>query len=59
MLRRIAFFAVAYNDIIKVGTQANRPLAGRRVFYYASDSKQWFAYCGDSTVGDNGWIVFG
>ena len=59
VLRKIAFFAVAYNDIIKSGTQVNRPSSGRRVFYYATDTKQWFAYTGDSAVGDQGWILFG
>ena len=59
VLRQIAFLAVQYSDIIKTGTMANRPTTGRRVFYYASDVKQWFAYTGDSTVGNNGWIMFG
>ena len=59
VLRKIAFFAVAYNDIIKAGTQANRPTSGRRVLYYATDTKQWYGYCGDNTVGDKGWVVFG
>jgi len=59
VLRQIAFLAVQHNDIIKTGTMANRPKTGRRVFFYASDEKQWFAYTGDDTVGDSGWIMFG
>ena len=59
VLRQIAFLAVQHSDIIKTGTMANRPTTGRRVFYYASDIKQWFAFCGDTSVGDSGWIVFG
>lgn len=59
VLRKIAFLAVAYNDIIKTGTTAQRPTSGRRVFYYSSDDKQWSAYTGDSTLGTNGWVLFG
>jgi len=59
VLRRIAFLAVAYNEIIKSGTRANRPTTGRRVFYYATDEKQWYAYTGDSAVGNAGWVMFG
>mgnify|MGYP001565539886 CR=1 FL=1 len=59
VLRKISFLAVSYNEIIKSGLEANRPLTGRRVFYYATDSKQWYAYTGDSSVGSNGWVVFG
>jgi hypothetical protein len=58
-LRNICFFAVSYDEIIKVGTEANRPTTGRRVFYYATDSKQWYAYTGNATVGMNGWVMFG
>jgi len=58
-LRKIAFFAVAYNEIIKIGTIAQRPTSGKRIFYYATDDKQWYAYTGDATVGDNGWVIFG
>jgi hypothetical protein len=59
VLRQMSFLAVQYSDIIKVGTQANRPTTGRRCFYYATDTKTWYAYCGDATVGDAGWIMFG
>ena len=59
VLRKIAFFAVSYTDIIKAGTQANRPTSGRRCFFYATDTKQWFAYTGNTTIGDSGWILFG
>lgn len=59
VLRRIAFFAVGYNEIIKAGTSADRPTSGKRIFYYATDTKQWYAYTGDSTVGDSGWVMFG
>ena len=59
VLRKIAFLAVAYNEIIKSGTEAARPTNGRRVFYYATDTKQWYAFCGDTSVGNAGWIMFG
>jgi len=59
VLRKIAFLAVAYNDIIKSGLDANRPASGRRVLFYATDTKVWYAYTGDSTVGNNGWVIFG
>jgi len=59
VLRQIAFLAVQHSDIIKAGTMANRPKTGRRVFYYATDIKQWFAFCGDTGVADLGWIMFG
>ena len=59
VLRKIAFFAVSYTDIIKAGTQANRPTSGRRCFFYATDTKQWFAYTGDTTIGDQGWVTIG
>jgi len=58
-LRKLAFFAVAYNDIIKSGTTAQRPTSGRRVIYYSTDDKQFFAYTGDQNLGDNGWVTFG
>jgi len=59
VLRKICFFAVSYNEIIKSGAQADRPATGKRIFYYATDTKQWFAYCNDSTVGDQGWVTIG
>jgi hypothetical protein len=59
LLRKLALLAVAYNEIIKSGLGANRPTTGRRVFYYATDEKQWYAYTGDGTVGNAGWVMFG
>lgn len=60
VLRKIAFFAISYNEIIKVGLEADRPTTGRRVFYYATDTKQWYAYTADATLGNGtGWVMFG
>lgn len=59
VLRKICLLAISYKDIIKSGTFAQRPTSGPRFFYYATDDKQWFAYTGDATVGDNGWVIFG
>lgn len=59
VIRKLAFFAVSYNDIIKSGTTAQRPKSGKRIFYYSTDDKQLYAYTNDPTLGDDGWITIG
>ena len=59
VLRRICLMAVQYSDIIKAGALADRPTTGQRIFYYCTDTKQWYAYCNDVTIGDQGWVIIG
>ena len=56
-LRKICFFAVSRDEIIKTGLKANRPATG--VFYLATDEPQWYAYTRDTNTGDKGWVLFG
>ena len=56
-LRKIAFFAVAYDEIIRKGAIADLPTTGRRFFYYATDTQKWYAFTGDTAVGTNGWLI--
>lgn len=59
VLRTIAFLATRQVEVIRSGPLANRPTSGAMMFYYATDTKQWYAYCNDTSVGDNGWVAFG